>query len=964
MLYKKLHPDIEFGSRKYTMLGKDNCENELPIIQLFDDWKSNYLMILGEGSMGKSTALKILEAELVYREIPSKLIECRKIDRDYDIEKVISNLPKNTVFLIDALDENYRDEIIKIIKKVKEKYRVVITSRYHPLKNILGSNESDKTLSKDNPEYEKQLTFAEFEVATLCPLSENHISELIGDNVIKESKCFELLSNTMFLVLALKISENPIFKHKIKDIEDEVSFLQLYFESLFQEKNKNGKLAVNSSLEKIGEAIYDCIIIGSCKEVINDWTEINGIFTFERTSDGRYTVESHQLRYSDFALAKYLFTLVNGFINNDFIKEKLEHVISKRALVYLGKMIKDTSEGKAIMQKLNEFPKSDTLCYQNLLYVFLGYNDGVIDDVEENGVFDVGKNFYKIALKLEFFKNNEHIKAFKTVKIINKFKMPLYFTSMKNTVAVGCEFDVIIPDSVRQLKEYCFYDLSYCIKNITIGENVTKIEKDFFGTGERILKNIYVHPKNKTFVAINNCLIDKNKKTLHLCGENPKIPNYVKTIEEGALSSETKIYLPKTVKKIRRQRDGYVGIDEDLSTYFISSYEDKYYFSSNITNEEKKNYLFYKNNSVTAHLGILSADEIANSIDVLIEKNLETKGKYSIYEEFAEFDLEDFDKYLYRNNGEKMMFLMLGAECKNGIDFDDVSKNIYSYWYSMKFNSKIVDRFILINGLPVVNIKIVDEEKSLKKAYEHFRKEYKKREDKFTYTQIIVLTNGKKTKIGKKNYRYDEYIDYSIDEKSYSPNLMNIDSGLCSIGIAIKYLFNKESLIHLVKLLSENVTLSKVIEENLSLIDEKYLENRKADEKRAKKYASIKEKTKSLLRKNNKEIKRKSWIAFWIAVVLLIGFQLVDMNNTYISLFNSNKLYFIVYVVFSLLVFCAFGYYIRHTYICIMLKGKRKTHIFDLEMTDVLLEVQQDLKKDGYDLFIPSNPTESYNIKI
>ena len=47
------------------------------------------------------------------------------------------------------------------------------------------------------------------------------------------------------------------------------------------------------------------------------------------------------------------------------------------------------------------------------------------------------------------------------------------------------------------------------------------------------------------------------------------------------------------------------------------------------------------------------------------------------------------------------------------------------------------------------------------------------------------MTNGKKTKIGKKNYRYDEYIDYSIDEKSYSPNLMNIDSGLCSIGIAM-----------------------------------------------------------------------------------------------------------------------------------------------------------------------------------
>ena len=57
MIYSKLHPDILYQGRKYTIFDDNNTDKDLPIIQLYDEWNGSPLLLLGEGGQGKHNCI-------------------------------------------------------------------------------------------------------------------------------------------------------------------------------------------------------------------------------------------------------------------------------------------------------------------------------------------------------------------------------------------------------------------------------------------------------------------------------------------------------------------------------------------------------------------------------------------------------------------------------------------------------------------------------------------------------------------------------------------------------------------------------------------------------------------------------------------------------------------------------------------------------------------------------------------
>ena len=100
MIYSKLHSDILFRGKKYTLFGSNNYKYTIPIFQLYDDWDGSPLLLLGEGGQGKTTNSKILQAELLYRQIPCFVFDSRQINSGF--LKFTDAYPRDSVIIFDG----------------------------------------------------------------------------------------------------------------------------------------------------------------------------------------------------------------------------------------------------------------------------------------------------------------------------------------------------------------------------------------------------------------------------------------------------------------------------------------------------------------------------------------------------------------------------------------------------------------------------------------------------------------------------------------------------------------------------------------------------------------------------------------------------------------------------------------------------------------------------------------------
>jgi hypothetical protein len=116
---------------------------------------------------------------------------------------------------------------------------------------------------------------------------------------------------------------------------------------------------------------------------------------------------------------------------------------------------------------------------------------------------------------------------------------------------------VDIPEGVKKIGAEAFGDFLWEVEKLYVPKSVEKIDDCAFFTEIAIsndLKEIDVDKDNEYFEVIDNCLIEKNTKTLVLAVDNSKIPQGVKVIGNYAMFfsdiSIREIDIPVGVEKI------------------------------------------------------------------------------------------------------------------------------------------------------------------------------------------------------------------------------------------------------------------------------------------------------------------------------------------------------------------------------------------------------------------------------
>lgn len=976
MIYSKLHPDILHQGRKYTIFDDNNPDNALPIIQLYNNWDGSPLLLLGDGSMGKSTAMRVLEAELLFRGAHVMLIECGSISKQTNFKSVLAQSRPNTVFLIDGLDETnkrYEKKLIHFIEYITGNFKVIVSSRYNPIKGKLNEDEFDEF------KIQKHKLFEKFVHATLCAFTPEEINQIVGDYIDKDSKCFALLSNTMFMAIILSFYEGPKKDQisKFRLAEDEISFIQTYFDILFEEKERSKKADIY--LRAIGHAKYKTLIGSPLTEAVDIPDELKGIFRLIKTKQGNYKIKSTQQRYENFAMAKYLLSRVLEEFNVDLNATILNRLfdydnLNRGALVYLGNMIAKRKNGAEIMKKFNAFPKTDTTCYMNLVFIFLGYRNGVLDDIGVNGVFDLGAKFVDLADKHYFFAQNEHIKVINSVRLMDLNKI----------FAFDCCFNVVIPDSVKQLKPHAFILTGECIQDITVGKSLCKLGPWTFGGERSKIRNIFVHPQNKTFEVRGNCLIEKKKNAVVLCGANAVIPEDIVRIESQALYSTTPINIPDSITNIGNQ-EGYIGISENGSRYFISMKP-----TDETTDYGTQLHYYYGNSVQELLLDDIGASSFMSRVVTMLER------KYLFTEQDSSDDdfelLSDEPNYLTKPYSA---FLRLNPTDEriqqessnnsahnllNCINFADATKNVYSRYSVGASEMKSVigsvfksmrsgfseDLFLLVNGFPVVYIKAVDSKKGLDNAFAGLNDFYRTHEEEFKYTQFCVITNGFETKIGKVTDPFESFIDYCVDNKKYIPTYLNICSGLSTIGLAVKNLFDPSKLNSVIFDLLSGLSLNVSIGNNLDTFEEAYLEKRKNDEERAKVYAlegeisTLKTQSKSLyddIIKKQCKVVAGSIMGIFFAVFitfLCLNFKkivfFVHYNMAKYLMFSA--IFVVAFIVVFFVLYFVLSMWLIQFRMTRWTNGKGTTMLGKKPRIQMLFEIQDYLFQKGYYTYV------------
>lgn len=115
-----------------------------------------------------------------------------------------------------------------------------------------------------------------------------------------------------------------------------------------------------------------------------------------------------------------------------------------------------------------------------------------------------------------------------------------------------CPEKICIPKNIKNISDFAFKDCN--LKSVFIPETVTHIGCGVF-CGYNKLEKIEVEKSNPVYESVNNCIIEKESKTLLACCGGSVIPETVKRADKFSfmLASDEKTFsitFPKSMKKI------------------------------------------------------------------------------------------------------------------------------------------------------------------------------------------------------------------------------------------------------------------------------------------------------------------------------------------------------------------------------------------------------------------------------
>lgn len=496
MINERLFPNIvrKIDNDEEYVYVNDPATKRFPLLQLYDELsqEQNTLQILlvGEGSIGKSTSLRLLQTELMIRGIYCARYECRHLnDRSIpDIRKEMEQWPKDTVVMIDAYDElnpDFADALKDAVAAILEKgYSLIVTSRQRPSENVYSR-------------------FTQYDVKEF---SDKQIARILQDRVDKSAPVYELLRNTMFFSMYLQMESRGV---SALDVEDEASFMLRYFEFLLRDKKDRTDLLPLCS--DIGQAFYLRFTDGENRRSLRLPSALRHIVTEERDRQNGYTVSASQIRYENFFLGCYIMqelTDIPAHPSRRNLKGLFDLNLPTDytdAYVYAGQLLRKEPCGWKVLSLINKkYPKRYCQPYTHILLMYLGMNKGYFNcgeigkEVFEPRVFGLffhtnRESDIKVDLDIDEEHLEEHLehynyllmvqisrKAYRKNKPMWKFRVN---KCCELPVAAFCDCvwlkEIVVENGVTEIPDFCF---SCCHKlhNVVIPDSVTRIGTSAF----------------------------------------------------------------------------------------------------------------------------------------------------------------------------------------------------------------------------------------------------------------------------------------------------------------------------------------------------------------------------------------------------------------------------------------------------------------------------------------------------
>lgn len=490
-LIRNLCPDIECKSSQkiYTY---DKVNDIWPTVQILKSLNySGKILISGEGSMGKTTALRELRLHLLEKNCPYIFFNLKElnhiifnvIDINEYVKSKVDTLFKAEVVILDAFDETATVASEKNKKSVREVAEKIIeaVSNLNPRLFIVVARTGTLTTKV---EFNTRVTIdcaswlggMGFTVCELKKFSAVQIRELIGDAYSESMQA--LLQNTMCLFLYIQIK-----MHGCTDIviSNEGQLIDVYFKTMIKDKididptYKNVVIdSVFDLIVQLGENIYARFYGLNCNKVdLKEQPILNTIFTQIKEAENCYAVEATQEKYLSYCLAKYLYSqLLNEDIINligRVVVDPARIRIFQDGVYMLGQLLQNDS---ALKSRLSILIGDIGKRYLNLVYLYLGLNDGKINE-------SIYKSFSGFRFGLSWRRYLRNI-ILSNKEVIEDLQFS-YCRALEN---------VIIPDTVMAIGESAFLECS-SLKEIVIPSTVKSLGKGAFSGCSSLKKSDY-----------------------------------------------------------------------------------------------------------------------------------------------------------------------------------------------------------------------------------------------------------------------------------------------------------------------------------------------------------------------------------------------------------------------------------------------------------------------------------------
>lgn len=523
----RLFPDIVYNGDRYSNYNDSACQMmadvNIPFLRAYNNAKENQkLLLIGDGSLGKSTSLRVFEAEMLIKKIPCLFYECKSINAN-DISMIEAHVMhhSNEIIIFDAYDElqdTMREAFNDLIDKMNNyENRVIISSRFDPRSGYISEATSE--------------VFSTYQSMNICDFTDKQLDSLVSKTISRNGGYYKLLRTTMFLALHLELEKNNLLSSLRDSIKTEACFIQQYFELLYFDKmtdevklsdlihlgkyvHKQRRGKINRYLERIPNPLKH----------IFDY----GVISVSDDKNLETHLISHQVKYLNYLHALYLKEQLLSLYEDTNIEEftfsaqRLLNMPStseiSESVYYAGQLLAEQSEIKSILIALNQDETKKQTRYENILCLFLGYNHDIAEDIP--GVFnffhpimtDNYHDYLHVCDRIRELKANSireiHFgySGFPQLEKIS-IENDIYYSKgnclikrSDNGLFIGCQNSeipegvlyihshafsycdirrVVLPPSVREVDRFAF---KYCefLEYVELGESVNKLARDSF----------------------------------------------------------------------------------------------------------------------------------------------------------------------------------------------------------------------------------------------------------------------------------------------------------------------------------------------------------------------------------------------------------------------------------------------------------------------------------------------------